>query len=521
MTDAEVGRAPLLRLTGIEKSFPGARALDGVDLTVDAGEVHCLLGQNGAGKSTLIKVLSGAHQPDAGAIEWLGEHIVLSSPQVAKKLGIAAIYQELDVVAGLSVAENIYLGHELGTLGVPDRKAMRRGASELLGRLGHPEISPAREAGQLSSAGQQIVSIARALSHDARLIIMDEPSAVLAGDETNNLFRVIRELAAAGVAVVYISHRLDEIREIGDRITVLKDGRAVAQNLQARQATTPDLVRLMTGRTVEYVFPTSGQQAPGDELLRVDGLTRRGEFHDVSLTVRSGEIVGIAGLVGAGRSELLETIYGRRRADAGRVLLDGHPLRRGSVRHAVRSGLGLAPEERKTQALVLDQPVAHNVTLATLRRFATFGLLRRGAEHAAATKVTGDLDVRPADVRRPMRTLSGGNQQKVVVSRWLLGGSRLLLLDEPTRGVDVGARAELYALIRTLADDGMGVLLVSSEVPEVLGLSDRVLLLKDGRIVHEAPARDLAENDVLDRLMEGRVVIDGVGPVGDLQGDRG
>jgi ribose transport system ATP-binding protein len=510
--DAEVGRSPLLRLTGIEKSFPGARALDGVDLAVEGGEVHCLLGQNGAGKSTLIKVLSGAHQPDAGTIEWMGEHIVLHSPQAAKKRGIAAIYQELDVVAGLSVAENVYLGHEPGTLGIPDRKAMRRRTGELLARLGHPEIPPAREAGLLSSAGQQIVSIARAISHDARLIIMDEPSAVLAGDETRNLFRVIRELAAAGVAVVYISHRLDEIREIGDRITVLKDGRAVAQNLPARTAATPDLVRLMTGRSVEYVFPPTGRRTPGHELLRVEGLSRRGEFHDVSLSVRSGEIVGITGLVGAGRSELLETIYGRRRPDAGRVHLDGRPLRKGSVGQAVRAGLGLAPEERKAQALVLDQPVAHNVTLASLRRFSTLGLLRRGAENAEAARVTASLDVRPADVRRPMRTLSGGNQQKVVVSRWLLGGSRLLLLDEPTRGVDVGARAELYALIRSLADDGMGVLLVSSEVPEVLGLSDRVLLLKDGRIVHEAAAADLTEDDVLDRLMEGRLVVEGVGP---------
>ena len=363
--------------------------------------------------------------------------------------------------------------------------------------------------GQLSSAGKQIVSIARALSHDAQLLIMDEPSAVLAGDETANLFRVIRDLASAGVAVVYISHRLEEIREIGDRITVLKDGRAAAQNLPARSTPTPDLVRLMTGRQVEYVFPPPTTRSHGAELLRVDGLSRRGEFQDVSFSVRAGEIVGIAGLVGAGRSELLETIYGRRRPDAGTVLVDGMPLRRGSVPAAVRAGLGLAPEERKSQALVLDLPVADNVTLATMRRFSTFGLLRRGRAHAEATRITEALDVRPADVRRPMRTLSGGNQQKVVVGRWLLGGSRLLLLDEPTRGVDVGARAELYALVRRLAGDGVGVLLVSSEVPEVLGLSDRVLLLKDGRIVHEAPARDLDEHQVLDTLVEGRVVTEG------------
>ncbi len=501
-----VSGAPLLRLTGIVKAFPGARALDGVDLEVRAGEVHCLLGQNGAGKSTLIKVLAGAHQPDAGAIEWQGEQLTLPTPQAAIGRGIATIYQELDLVPGLSVAENVFLGHEPSTLGVPNRTAARRRTAELLARLGHPEIPPGREAGALSSAGQQIVSIARALSHDARLLVMDEPSAVLAGDETGNLFRLVRDLASAGVAVVYISHRLEEIREIGDRITVLKDGRTAARNLPARTTPTSDLVRLMTGRQVEYVFPPASARTPGAELLRVEGLTRRGEFDDVSFGVRAGEIVGIAGLVGAGRSELLETIYGRRRPDAGTVLVDGSPLRQGSVAAAVRAGLGLAPEERKSQALVLDQPVAHNVSLAALRRFSTFGLLRRGREHEETSRVTQTLDVRPADVRRPVRTLSGGNQQKTVVGRWLLGGSRLLLLDEPTRGVDVGARAELYALVRKLADDGVGVLLVSSEVPEVLGLSDRVLLLKDGGIVHEARASDLDEHQVLDLLMAGRVL---------------
>jgi ribose transport system ATP-binding protein len=514
------GTSPLLRLSGIVKAFPGVRALDGVDLEVQAGEVHCLLGQNGAGKSTLIKVLSGAHQPDAGAVEWQGEHVALPTPQAAMKRGIAAIYQELDLVDGLSVAENAYLGHEPRTFGVPHRQAMRRRTSELLARLGHSEIAPTQEVGTLSSAGKQIVSIARALSHDARLLIMDEPSAVLAGDETANLFRVIRDLSSAGVAVVYISHRLEEIREIGDRITVLKDGRTVARNLPARSTPTPDLVQLMTGRQVEYVFPPATRRDFGAELLRVEGLTRRGEFRDVSLHVRAGEIVGIAGLVGAGRSELLETIYGRRRPDAGRVLVDGTPLRRGSVGVAVRAGIGLAPEERKSQALILDQPVSHNVTLATLRRFSMFGLLRRASEHAEASRVTRSLDVRPGDVRRPMRTLSGGNQQKTVVGRWLLGGSRLLLLDEPTRGVDVGARAELYALIRTLATDGVGVLLVSSEVPEVLGLADRVLLLKDGGIVHEGPAAGLDEHQVLDILMEGRVVAEStaIGGVGSEQG---
>ncbi|HEY8454596.1 MAG TPA: sugar ABC transporter ATP-binding protein [Actinopolymorphaceae bacterium] len=523
---------PLLRLNKIVKVFPGVRALDGVDLEVQAGEVHCLLGQNGAGKSTLIKVLSGAHQPDSGEIVWRGEHVTMPTPQAAMRRGIAAIYQELDLVDGLSVAENIYLGHEPRRLGFPRRGTMHDWTSALLKRLGHPEIPPSREVGELSAAGKQIVSIARALSHDAQLLIMDEPSAVLAGNEVRNLFRLIRDLVRSGVAIIYISHRLEEIREIGDRITVLKDGRTAAQNLPARSTPTTELIQLMTGRSVptaatgdaaeaseaepatasEAEFAAVDQQSAdqsarhrqlGKEILRVENLTRFGEFTDVSFSVHEGEIVGIAGLVGAGRSELLETIYGRRRADAGRVLVDGRPVRRGSVLAAVKAGMGFAPEERKSQALVLDQPVVHNVTLATLPRFSSYGLLQRAHEHTAAARVTASLDVRPKDVRRVVSTLSGGNQQKVVLSRWLLGGSRLLLLDEPTRGVDVGARAELYAVIRRLAAEGAGVLLVSSELPEVLGLADRVLLLSRGRLVGEARADELDVHDVLDRLMEG------------------
>jgi ribose transport system ATP-binding protein len=325
---------------------------------------------------------------------------------------------------------------------------------------------------------------------------------VLAHDEVANLFRVIRDLTAGGVAVIYISHRLAEIREIGDRVTILKDGRTVATALPAKTTPTATVVGLMTGRNVEYAFPPQPEPIEGSPvLLRVEGLTRPGEFADVSLTVHKGEIVGLTGLVGAGRSEILETVYGARKASAGRVTVDGKPLRRGSVSAAVAAGLGLAPEERKSQALLLMEPVYRNVSLASLSRFSRFGFIARGRELAETRAVTDALDVRPADPRRMARTLSGGNQQKAVVGRWLLGGSRLLLLDEPTRGVDVGARAELYGLIRRLADDGVGVLLVSSEVPEVLGLADRVLVIREGRVVHEAPAAELTESMVLDMFI--------------------
>ena len=491
-------------MSGIVKQFPGVRALDGVDLDVRPGEVHCLLGQNGAGKSTLIKVLAGAHQPDEGSISWRGERVSLGDPQAAMSLGIATIYQELDLVSGLTVADNIFLGRETSRFGITRPAVANHAAAQLLTRLGHPEIRPTTEVGALSAAQQQMVSIARALSQDAKLIIMDEPSAVLDNEEVERLFGVIRDLTAHDVAVVYISHRLEEIREVGDRITVLKDGRTVATGLPARETPTREVITLMTGRTIEYVFPPRQAAPPtGEPLLEVQKLGLRGRFDDVSFSVRPGEIVGLAGLVGSGRSEILETVYGARRASSGTVRLGGKRLRSGDVGSAVAAGIGLAPEERKSQALLLDDSVYRNITVSSLGRFARGGFLSGGAEKAAAREQTESLDVRPADVTRIVRTLSGGNQQKVVLARWLLRGCRVLLLDEPTRGVDVGARSEIYALVRTLADRGVAVLMVSSEIPEVLGLADRVLVIADGRVVSEAPADDLDEHRVLDLIMQG------------------
>ena len=499
-------RPSVLTMTGITKSFPGVRALDGVDLEVAPGEVHCLLGQNGAGKSTLIKVLAGAHQPDEGEITWQGERVTLTSPSAATAKGIATIYQELDLVTHLSVAENVHLGHERATAGFVRAREAERETRELLARLGHPEINPRTLVNDLSAAGQQIVSMARALSHEVRLIVMDEPSAVLDPDEVENLFRIVAELTADDVAVVYISHRLEEIRRIGDRVTVLKDGRAAASGLPAQSTPTRDIVALMTGRDVEYAFPVRPARVAEKDLapvLEVRGLAREGEFAPVDLTVRPGEIVGLAGLVGSGRSEILETVYGARKPSAGRVWVDGKPLKPGSVVAAVRAGLGLAPEERKAQGLLMLESVTRNVSLSSLPRFSTGGWLDRAAERAAAHARTKELALHPDDPERPVRTLSGGNQQKAVLARWLLRGCRVLLLDEPTRGVDVGARAELYALIRSLADQGVAVLLVSSELPEVLGLADRVLVLREGHVVHTAPARELDEPRVLDLVMEG------------------
>ncbi|HEY0691255.1 MAG TPA: sugar ABC transporter ATP-binding protein [Kribbella sp.] len=497
----------LLRMTGIVKEFPGVRALDGVDLDVRRGEVHCLLGQNGAGKSTLIRVLTGAHQPDAGTIQVDGDEVSLNSPADAMRLGIAAIYQELDLVSDLTVAENVFLGHEPARFGLTRRHEAISQARTLLQGLGHGEIPPGRTVGLLSAAGQQVVSMARALSREAQLIVMDEPSAVLDGEEVTNLFRVIRDLTARGVAVVYISHRLEEIREIGDRVTVLKDGATVATGLDAQETPTAELIRLMTGRSIEYVFPPRAEVASdAPVVLEVEGLSRPREFEGIGFSVHAGEILGLAGLVGSGRSEILETVYGARRAAAGSVRVDGVQLKPGRVQAAVRAGVGLAPEERKSQALLLDEAVYRNITVSSMNRFARGGFLSGRAEREAAAELVKALDVRPVGVDWPVRNLSGGNQQKVVLARWLMRDCRVLLLDEPTRGVDVGARSEIYALVRRLAASGVAIVLVSSEVEEVLGLADRVVVMREGRAVHTGSAQDIDEHQVLDLVMEGSAV---------------
>jgi ribose transport system ATP-binding protein len=494
----------LLEMRGITKAFSGVRALKGVNLDVRPGEVHCVLGQNGAGKSTLIKILAGAYQPDGGEIIWQGAPVSLHHPMAALGLGIATMYQELDVVDGLTITENIFLGHELATGGVIHRAAANKKTRELLGRLGHGDLSPNREVGTLSAANKQIVSMARALSRDTKLIIMDEPSAVLDSEEVKNLFRVVRDLTAQGIAVVYISHRLEEIRQIGDRITVLKDGSSMASGLRVSETPTPDIIRLMTGRTVENVFPVRpGVPADAPAVLEVAGLGIKGLFSEIDFTVRAGEIVGLAGLVGSGRSEILETVYGARRASSGRVTVRGKALRNGSVRHAVNAGLGLSPEERKSQGLLLEEPVFKNVTLASFARFAKFSVLNERKERAVSREQIEALELRPADPDRETGTLSGGNQQKILLARWLVEGTSVLLLDEPTRGVDVGARSEIYSLIRRLADAGTAIVVVSSEIEEVLGLADNVLVIAEGRLLLTTPATEIDEHGVLDLVMKG------------------
>ena len=483
----------ILEVRELVKEFPGVRALQGVNFDVAEGEVHCLLGPNGAGKSTLIKCISGAYEPTSGEILFMGEPLPVGDPAESLNRGVATIYQELDLVDDLTVAESIYLGHEPRHGPLLDFDHMRSRASALLERLGHPSISPRTKVRALRPAAQQIVSIARALSVDVRLLIMDEPSAILDEGEIDTLFEVVRRLTADGVGVVYISHRLDEIRRIGNRVTVLADGRTTATGIPA---TTPtdDLVELMVGHKVEQLYPER-PVASGDVLLEVRGVRRLPMVRNASLKVHAGEVLGLGGLVGSGRTELLRIVYGLDQPDEGEVLLEGKPLP-SSPSGAIAAGLGLAPEDRKSQALVLDWSQAKNVSLASLSRF-KHPLLRIRAERSETRDQLRKLNTVPDDPDRMVRLMSGGNQQKVVLARWLLRECRVLLLDEPTRGVDVRTKAELYRIITDLARAGVGVVVVSSELEELVGICSRILVMREGEIVAEVEGRTATERELL------------------------
>ncbi|GAB4586512.1 sugar ABC transporter ATP-binding protein [Nocardia sp. IFM 10818] len=483
----------LLRLEGIGKSFPGVVALDGVDFDLRRGEVHVLLGENGAGKSTLIKMLSGAHRPDSGRILVDGKDVRINGAQDSERLGIATIYQEFNLVPDLTVAENIFLGRQPRRFGLIDRKKMEADAAELLERVGL-SISPRARVRELGIARLQMVEIAKALSLRARVLIMDEPTAVLTSDEVDKLFTIVRALRDDGVGIVFITHHLEEIAALGDRVTVIRDGRSVGQ----APAHTPadELVRLMVGRSIEQQYPRERSDA-GATLLTVDGLTRDGVFEDVSFRVHAGEVVGIAGLVGAGRTEVARAVFGADPYTSGTVHVAGAPLRRHDVNAAVSARIGLVPEDRKGQGLILDASIEENLGLVTLRSATRAGLVDRAGQHDAAARVARQLGVRMAGLDQRVRTLSGGNQQKVVIGKWLLADSRVLILDEPTRGIDVGAKVEIYRLINELTAAGAAVLMISSDLPEVLGMSDRVLVMAQGRIVGELAADEATQDAVM------------------------
>ncbi|AYY15336.1 sugar ABC transporter ATP-binding protein [Actinobacteria bacterium YIM 96077] len=489
------GERPAVRLTGASKSFGSVVALRDASIDIHAGEAHALVGENGAGKSTLIKILAGAHRPDSGTLEIDGHPVEFSGTAAAKAAGIAVIYQEPTLFPDLTVAENIFIGRQPRTrFGLIDRARMNREASVLFDRLGVP-LAPDRPARGLSIADQQVVEIAKAISLDARVLIMDEPTAALSGVEVDRLFAVTRSLRDDGAAVLFISHRFDEVEALCDRVTVMRDGARVSTDRLA-DVTIDQIVRRMVGRELGALFPKEDVDA-GDVILKVDGLSREGAYRDVSFDVRAGEIVALAGLVGAGRSEVVQGIFGVDPRDSGSVQVDGQTLPPANPRAAMRAGVALVPEDRRQQGLLLDLSIIRNATLARRHRLSTLGFLIGGSERREAEEWTGRLQTRYGRLGDPAATLSGGNQQKVVLAKWLATGPKVLIVDEPTRGIDIGTKAEVHRLLSSLAADGVAIVMVSSELPEVLGMADRILVMREGRLSGELSRADATEESVM------------------------
>nr|WP_255946062.1 sugar ABC transporter ATP-binding protein [Streptomyces sp. ODS25] len=519
MTGSEPDAVPVLALAGVSKSFGAVRALRDVSLRLYAGEAHALAGENGAGKSTLIKILAAVHRPDAGTVLLDGRPVAWHSPADARDAGVAVIYQEPTLFPDLSVAENIFMGRQpRRSLRRVDHRAATAATAALFRRLG-VHLDPDQPARGLSIADQQIVEIAKALSFDARVLIMDEPTAALTGSEVARLFGVVRTLREQGAAVLFISHRLEEIFALCQRVTTLRDGALVGADLlgepgaaqaatagadstgesgagRSRGITEDDLVRRMVGRDLDELYPKQPTEV-GPVALDVQRLTREGVFTDVSFTVRRGEIVGLAGLVGAGRSEVARAVFGVDRWDAGSVHVDGRPLTNGAPSSAMAAGLALVPEDRRAQGLVMGMSIERNIGLTGLRSTVRAGLMDRRAERSRALDWAVRLQVKYARLADAVATLSGGNQQKVVLAKWLATGPNVLIVDEPTRGIDVGTKAEVHRLLSRLAADGVAVLMISSDLPEILGMADRVLVMHEGRLTAEISRAAATEESVL------------------------
>lgn len=488
--------SPLLEAVNVTKSYAGAQALRSVSFDLRAGEVHALVGENGAGKSTLIKIMTGAVQADGGEIRLRGEPLARNSPRLAKSLGIAAIYQQPALFPELSVAENIAIGVEPSNAGRRiDWRERRRRAANLLAQVG-AKIDPDTEAGALTMPEQQLVEIARALGADASVLILDEPTASLSEEDTRNLFRVIRQLRARGVGMIYISHRLEELPLIADRVTALRDGCAIDTRPMA-EVDRRRLIQMMVGRELSTVFPKRTVEL-GEVALELRGLSCAAVgIRDVNLTVRAGEIVGLAGLVGAGRTELARAIFGLTPADSGEILLGGEPVKIGVPADAIARGIAYAPEDRRRHGVVLEMPISANITLASLDRLSSFGALDFRREREIAADYTRRLGVKTLAIFAPVATLSGGNQQKVALSRWLMTKPSVLILDEPTQGIDVGAKSEIHALMTELTSQGVAILMISSELPEILGMSDRIAVMRAGTIVATLDRAEATQQTIL------------------------
>ena len=490
---------PVLEVAGLTKSFPGVTALQDVSFDVRAGEVHALLGENGAGKSTLIKIVSGVYRPDAGTIRVDGSEVRFAGPQEAQAAGIATVYQELLLFPDLSVAENIFLGHapRIRWNGV-DWTTMRRLAAKILASLEIHELDVAAPVSSLSVANRQRVEIAKALSLNARVLILDEPTAALPEADVERLFVIVRNLRARGVGVVYISHRMAEIFILADRVTVLRDGAFVATKPVA-ETTEPELIAMMVGRTIDRLFPKLATKI-GPPVLEVRDLVSPPVVRGVSLTVHAGEIVGLAGLIGSGRSEVAQTVFGMTPASGGEIRISGKSVHIASAGEAKRHGIAYVPEDRGSQGVIRPMTLRENVSLAVLRRIAGRGFISRAEEERLATDTIARFAIRARGPEQIVGKLSGGNQQKVVLGKWLATRPKLLIMDEPTRGIDVGAKAEIHKLMSELAAQGLAVLMISSELPEILGMSDRILVMREGRIAAEF-ARGQADQETIAHAM--------------------
>ncbi len=492
-----VAAPPLaLEMRHISKTYPGVRALDDVSLEVRQGEIHAVVGENGAGKSTLMKILAGAQPKDSGEILIDGKPVHIETPQQAMDLGVSIIYQEFNLVPYLNAAENIFLGREprAALPGFVDFKTMYREAQQIIDRLGVP-INVRTPVNRLSVAQQQMVEIAKATSRKSKIIVMDEPSATLTEHELQSLFNLMRQLKAEGIAIVYISHRLEEIFEICDRVTVLRDGHWIATH-DVKDVTREEIIRLMVGRELKHMIPKE-QAEIGEPALRVRNLSRKGVLHDINITVHKGEVLGIAGLVGAGRTELARCIFGADPFESGTVELFGKPVRIKSPQDAIRMGIGLVTEDRKAQGLILGMVVRENITLANLPAVSAFNFILAAREREVARKYVDDLQIKTPSIEQIVQNLSGGNQQKVVLAKWLFTNSKVLIFDEPTRGIDVGAKTEIYQLMNELARKGVAIIMISSELPEILGMSDRIVVMHEGRVTGELTREEATQEKIM------------------------
>jgi len=486
---------PRLALRGASKSFGQVRALIDGNLVLMPGEVHALLGENGAGKSTLVKILAGAHAPDTGDLQIDGVARRFATPADARDAGIAVIYQEPTLFFDLSIAENIFMGRQpTDRFGRIDYDAMHREVASVLASLG-VDLKPQQLVRGLSIADQQVIEIAKALSLQANVLVMDEPTAALSLPEVERLFAIVRALRERGAAILFITHRLEEVFALAEHVTIMRDGAKVF-DAPAHALTTADIVAKMVGRDLETFYPKADVE-PGEVRLSVRGLTRTGVFKDISFDVRAGEIVALAGLVGAGRSEVARAIFGIDPLDRGEVFVAGRRLTAGRPDLAVKAGLAMVPEDRRQQGLALELSIARNASMTVLGRLARFGLISRRREAALAQEWGARLQLKAGDLHAPAGTLSGGNQQKVVLGKWLATGPQVLIIDEPTRGIDVGAKAEVYAALSHLVREGMAVLMISSELPEVLGMADRVLVMHEGRISADIPRKEANEERIM------------------------